>query len=894
MKIRLIHLAVAVAGVCAFNLKVHAQAQLFAPSTYKNIVIDGSFSDWAGVPLATNQVQVPNAKVQFQNLYVANDQNYLYIRFSLYDSTNPFTSSQNLFIDADTNYNTGNHEHGIGSDLLIQSGSGYQENSGVFNAGAVANLGWSSAPAVPANQFEVRISRNVLGTNGLPIFTNNTVSIYLESGEGGSIGNEWFPNLSGAAPGGLVYTFASPPSILTTNLPLVGLANTSWKFNASGTDLSTNWLGLTYDDSSWTSGLGLFGYTPSAGLYPPIQTALSAGPNTYYFRTHFTWNYQTANLAFVITNYLSDGAVYYINGVEVDRLRMPAGNVTYSTSANATNSPEGQPDILGIAGGALQIGDNVLEVETHQAPASSADMVFGLSLTAAAQYPPTIGDATLPADQTVTAGQSATFTANVFGSSLNYQWSFDGAPIIGATNSIFAIPLVLTNNAGYYALTVANSLGTNTTRSALLTVLSTPVIINSQPSSVSVVEGRPISLNVTASGSATLSYQWYQGADPVLGATNATYSIASANPTNAGNYYVNISNPDDSTNSILVNLTVFLDTIPPSVTNITAGGSKIVLTFSEPVDAASAGNMASYALSGGETVSSVTINSANQVTLTTGTPLTLGTVYSLSVQGVRDLFGNAANTSYPFAPTIIIDGNFDDWQGITPIYSGPSGSDGAADFKDIYIYDDTNYYYFRVTLWHDIPSASGQFPKYVDMFFDTDNNSDTGYSAIGSDFLQQSTAFYQEKNGNFNDGVTPLGINYLVAPTVPATSFPADFEFRYSKQATFGDGTPLFPTNIVNFLWEGQTPGFVVENVAPSDGGVISYTNNPPLLIPSLPIGQIAIQKSTAGKAALIWDASATLQDSSSLAGPWTNLPAATSPYVLPSLGNQQFFRLVH
>jgi hypothetical protein len=196
--------AVLIAGICLIIINAHA-------GTYKNITIDGSFSDWAGVPLTYSQTQITNAIVQFQNCYIANDDNYLYIRFSLYTNCNPFTSSQNIFIDADTNYNTGNHEHGIGSDLLIQSGNPYQENSGVFNAGAGSNLGWLSAPAAPTNEFEVRISRSVLGTNGLPMFTNNTVGLFLESSEGGSIGNEWFPNVTG----GISYTFAT--SSITTN-----------------------------------------------------------------------------------------------------------------------------------------------------------------------------------------------------------------------------------------------------------------------------------------------------------------------------------------------------------------------------------------------------------------------------------------------------------------------------------------------------------------------------------------------------------------------------------------------------------------------------------------------------------------------------------------------------
>src|SRR6185369_14725199 len=178
------------------------------------------------------------------------------------------------------------------------------------------------------------------------------------------------------------------PAVLTTNVPIINLTS-SWQANASGADLGITWLNQGYDDTQagWSAGQGLFGYTPSPGAYPAINTALGSGPTTYYFRTHFNWNFLSDNLAFVITNYLSDGAVIYLNGAEVRSVRMPAGTIGYNTNATGPASPVGLVEVFGISGQPLIIGDNILEVETHQAVGTSADMVFGLSLTAAAQYP---------------------------------------------------------------------------------------------------------------------------------------------------------------------------------------------------------------------------------------------------------------------------------------------------------------------------------------------------------------------------------------------------------------------------------------------------------------------------------------------------------------------------
>ena len=79
---------------------------------------------------------------------------------------------------------------------------------------------------------------------------------------------------------------------------------------------------------------------------------------------------------------------------------------------------------------------------------------------------------------------------------------------------------------------------------------------------------------------------------------------------------------------------------------------------------------------------------------------------------------------------------------------------GGADFKAVYAFNDANNYYFRVTLWQDIPAASGQFPLYANIYYDTDNNVNTGHlpGTIGSELLTQSGGGYQEKNGGFNEG----------------------------------------------------------------------------------------------------------------------------------------------
>ena len=306
---------ITLAALTLFAVRAHCQVAV--PGTFKHITIDGSFADWTGVPLAYTATEGSTNAIQYENVYMANDESNLYIQVTLYTARpNAFENSfDNVFVDADNNPSTGFAVGGIGSEMLIQWGGGYQEQATVFNAGNVNNLGWNVAGSADSTDFELSISLNATYANdGTMVFSTNTPIAVLLEGDTSAYQNSEFVPPSG----GLVYAFASNPGSVATNASLITLENSSWEVNASGADFDTNWLGQNYDDTQagWTSGLGLFGYTPSPSSYPPIQTPLSSGPETYYFRTHFQWTNDSANIAFVVSNYISDGAVFYLNGNE--------------------------------------------------------------------------------------------------------------------------------------------------------------------------------------------------------------------------------------------------------------------------------------------------------------------------------------------------------------------------------------------------------------------------------------------------------------------------------------------------------------------------------------------------------------------------------------------------
>src|SRR6266566_4065649 len=93
----------------------------------------------------------------------------------------------------------------------------------------------------------------------------------------------------------------------------------------------------------------------------------------------------------------------------------------------------------------------------------------------AAAVAPTI--TTQPGNQTVVAGQTASFTVVAAGTApLGYQWQKNGASIAGATAASYTTPATTTADSGAtFRVVVTNTAGTVTSSAATLTVNPAPV-----------------------------------------------------------------------------------------------------------------------------------------------------------------------------------------------------------------------------------------------------------------------------------------------------------------------------------------------------------------------------------------------------------------------------------
>ena len=141
------------------------------------------------------------------------------------------------------------------------------------------------------------------------------------------------------------------------------------------------------------------------------------------------------------------------------------------------------------------------------------------------------GITTQPANQTVTAGQTATFTVVASGTApLSYQWRKDGVNISGATSASYTTPAtVIGDNGSTFDVLVSNSVGGVISNTATLTVIPTYSIsgtISPSGSGATVTLSGAASASTTADGSGNYSFAgWLTAATRLRPARAASRSV---------------------------------------------------------------------------------------------------------------------------------------------------------------------------------------------------------------------------------------------------------------------------------------------------------------------------------------------------------------------------------
>ncbi len=197
------------------------------------------------------------------------------------------------------------------------------------------------------------------------------------------------------------------------------------------------------------------------------------------------------------------------------------------------------------------------------------------------QNPPNvINDLT---NQTVAAGQSASFSITATGDALNYQWFLNGAAIPNATNAVYSLASAANADAGNYQAIIYNVCDSQSSATAVLTVNGPPTI-TANPASITVCSGDSATFIATAIGAAPLFYQWFGPVGAIIGATANSLVLTNLSVANSGTYYLMVTNAFGSVTSSNVSLAV--------------SANQDIAFVSQPANATvSAGSSASFSVS---------------------------------------------------------------------------------------------------------------------------------------------------------------------------------------------------------------------------------------------------------------------------------------------------------
>ena len=155
----------------------------------------------------------------------------------------------------------------------------------------------------------------------------------------------------------------------------------SWKYYDAGGP-GNAWKWPAYDDSAWRSGAAQLGFGDGDEVTPVTNDPARI---TTYFRHTFNVADAQRYRSLTVRVLCDDGAVVWLNGVEVFRNNMPpAGAIEFNTGAvsDIAGAAENAFVTFHIDARALRTGTNVIAVEVHQFGTASDDLSFDLELTA--------------------------------------------------------------------------------------------------------------------------------------------------------------------------------------------------------------------------------------------------------------------------------------------------------------------------------------------------------------------------------------------------------------------------------------------------------------------------------------------------------------------------------
>ena len=165
-----------------------------------------------------------------------------------------------------------------------------------------------------------------------------------------------------------------------------------------------------------------------------------------------------------------------------------------------------------------------------------------------------------------------------------------------------------------------------------------PPLLTTFPAPATIEEGRPATWKAELANFLPQSYRWQRNGADIPDATNQSFTIPAVSLADQGALFrVFLTNFFGATNTPEVSLTVVRDTTAPVLTLVANGNrTNVLVSFSEPVEAASGLRAQNYVIPGA-VVQDAAFGEDHATVILATSPLTWQTSYTVSVSGVRDL-----------------------------------------------------------------------------------------------------------------------------------------------------------------------------------------------------------------------------------------------------------------
>jgi thiol-disulfide isomerase/thioredoxin/tetratricopeptide (TPR) repeat protein len=175
------------------------------------------------------------------------------------------------------------------------------------------------------------------------------------------------------------YLLDDPIYPITPDLVAFGA---EWRYWNDVAAPPADWSASGFDDAAWKAGLAPLGFGQfNEATVLEADSADSDVHHAVYFRHRFSVTDLAAAQDVVLALRCDDGGAVYLNGQEVARTNLvsPAAHDTPATAVSSYD--DGQEEILfALDPKLLQVGENVLAVEVHQAKQGGFDARFDLAL----------------------------------------------------------------------------------------------------------------------------------------------------------------------------------------------------------------------------------------------------------------------------------------------------------------------------------------------------------------------------------------------------------------------------------------------------------------------------------------------------------------------------------